>query len=71
MSRGADHPETGRESFVVTRSPGPEGFEEVWFTVTAYSRAASWYARLGGPVTRIIQKRYANKYLLAVAVQPK
>jgi uncharacterized protein (UPF0548 family) len=65
------HPESGRESFVVTRSPSPEGFEEVWFTVTAYSRPAAWCSRLGGPVTRVIQKRYANKYLLAVAVRPK
>jgi uncharacterized protein (UPF0548 family) len=61
------HPEDGRESFVVTRGVGTEGFEEVWFTVTAYSKPAAWYARLGGPVTRMLQLRYANKYLVAIA----
>jgi uncharacterized protein (UPF0548 family) len=61
------HPEDGRESFVVTRGLGVDGFEGVWFTVTAYSKPATWYARLGGPVTRMLQHRFANKYLLAVA----
>ena len=61
------HPEDGRESFVVTRGVGAEGFEEAWFTVSAYSKPASVLARLGGPVTRMIQHRYANKYLLAIA----
>lgn len=61
------HPEDGRESFVVTRGVGAAGFDEVWFTVSAYSRPASVLARLGGPVTRMVQLRYANKYLMAVA----
>jgi uncharacterized protein (UPF0548 family) len=61
------HPEDGRESFIVTRDRTDHG-TEVWFTVTAYSRPAAWFARLGGPVTRILQNRYTNKYLLAMAV---
>jgi uncharacterized protein (UPF0548 family) len=65
------HPELGKESFVVTREVDGDGFVQVWFTVTAYSKAAAWYSRLGGPVTRIIQKRYANKYLRAMAVRPR
>lgn len=60
------HPEHGREAFYVTRA---EGLVE--FTVAAFSRPAVWYARLGGPVTRIIQNRYTNKYLLAMAVGPR
>lgn len=60
------HPEQGREAFYVTRG---EGLVE--FTVMAFSRPALWYARLGGPVTRIIQNRYTNKYLLAMAVRPR
>jgi uncharacterized protein (UPF0548 family) len=59
------HPERGREAFYVTRG---EGLVE--FTVMAFSQPAVWYSRLGGPVTRIIQNRYTNKYLLAMAVGP-
>jgi uncharacterized protein (UPF0548 family) len=59
------HPERGREAFYVTRG---EGIVE--FTVMAFSQPALWYSRLGGPVTRIIQNRYTNKYLLAMAVRP-
>lgn len=60
------HPERGREAFYVTRG---EGLVE--FTVMAFSQPALWYSRLGGPVTRIIQNRYTNKYLLAMAVGPR
>ncbi|MEY9930086.1 uncharacterized protein (UPF0548 family) [Catenulispora sp. GP43] len=60
------HPERGREAFYVTRG---EGLVE--FTVMAFSQPALWYSRLGGPVTRIIQNRYTNKYLLAMAVSPR
>ncbi|NUR59698.1 MAG: DUF1990 domain-containing protein [Catenulispora sp.] len=60
------HPELGRESFYVTRTAGL-----VEFTVTAFSKPAVWYSRLGGPVTRIIQNRYTNKYLLAMAIRPR
>lgn len=59
------HPERGREAFYVTRG---EGLVE--FTVMAFSQPALWYSRLGGPVTRMFQNRYTNKYLLAMAVRP-
>lgn len=59
------HPERGREAFYVTRADGV-----IEFTVMAFSQPAVWYSRLGGPVTRIIQNRYTNKYLLAMAVRP-
>lgn len=50
------HPECGEESFVVDlREDG-----SVWFTVTAFSRAAAWYTRLGGPVVRWLQHAYAR-----------
>jgi uncharacterized protein (UPF0548 family) len=56
------HPECGEESFVVT-------FEDdvVRFEVTAFSRPARWFARLGGPVTRLVQRRVTERYLRAVA----
>ncbi|MEV6316563.1 DUF1990 domain-containing protein [Streptomyces sp. NPDC051776] len=57
------HPECGEESFVVVR----DGEGVVWFTVRAFSRPCSWYARLGGPLTRWVQQAAASRYLRAVA----
>ncbi|MFJ3904981.1 DUF1990 family protein [Streptomyces sp. NPDC090025] len=51
------HPECGEESFVVDLRPDGS----VWFTVTAFSRAAAWYTRLGGPVVRALQLGYARR----------
>jgi uncharacterized protein (UPF0548 family) len=55
------HPEDGEESFVL--SVQPDG--RVLFTVTATSRPASRAARLGGPVTRLVQHWMAGRYLRA------
>lgn len=55
------HPESGEESFVVSR----EG-DEVWFTVRAYSRPATWYTRLAGPVARLGQALFARRYATAL-----
>jgi uncharacterized protein (UPF0548 family) len=55
------HPEAGEESFVVTRD-----LDGVHFTVRAYSRGASWYARLAGPVTRKAQHYAARRYARAL-----
>ncbi|TDE10135.1 DUF1990 family protein [Jiangella asiatica] len=55
------HPERGEESFVVEIDYDGA----VWFTVTAFSRAAAWYARLGGPVTRWIQHLATRRYIAA------
>ncbi|MFJ7068494.1 DUF1990 family protein [Streptomyces sp. NPDC101115] len=51
------HPECGEESFVVDLHDDGS----VWFTVTAFSRAAVWYTRLGGPVVRALQHFYARR----------
>ena len=56
------HPERGEESFVV--SIDDDGV--VTFDVTAFSRPARWFARLGGPVTRAVQRRVTWRYLEAV-----
>ncbi|MFF3323924.1 DUF1990 family protein [Streptomyces sp. NPDC002889] len=51
------HPERGEESFVVDlRDDG-----SVWFTVTAFSRPATWYSRLGGPLVPVLQRAYARR----------
>jgi uncharacterized protein (UPF0548 family) len=51
------HPECGEESFVVER--GADG--TVRLTVTAFSRPAVWYTRVGGPAVRLFQRAYARR----------
>jgi uncharacterized protein (UPF0548 family) len=53
------HPEAGEEAFVVTLSDDGT----VWFTVSAYSRGATWYTRAGGPVVRALQRVSAGRYV--------
>ncbi|KQX50635.1 MULTISPECIES: DUF1990 domain-containing protein [unclassified Streptomyces] len=50
------HPECGEESFVIDL----EADGTVRFTVTAFSRPAAWYTRLGGPVIPVLQRAYAR-----------
>ena len=57
------HPERGEEAFVVTR----DATGDVWCTILAFSRLATWYARLGGPVGRLVQLWIARRYLRAFA----
>ena len=56
------HPESGEESFVVSIDEAGT----VQFEVTAFSRPARWFARLGGPITRLIQRHVTWRYLEAV-----
>ena len=56
------HPESGEESFVVTIDED----DVVEFTVTAFSRPARWFSRLGGPATKLLQRRVTWHYLEAV-----
>jgi uncharacterized protein (UPF0548 family) len=51
------HPQRGEESFVVEWGPD----DAVTLRVTAFSRAAAWYARAGGPLTRALQRAYAHR----------
>ncbi|MGF1427033.1 DUF1990 family protein [Kitasatospora sp. LaBMicrA B282] len=57
------HPECGEESFVVSL----DAAGDVWFEVTAFSRPAAWYARLGGPLTAVLQHLATERYLRSVA----
>jgi uncharacterized protein (UPF0548 family) len=56
------HPERGEESFIVSIDEAGT----VTFEVTAFSRPARWFSRLGGPVTRLVQRHVTWKYLEAV-----
>jgi uncharacterized protein (UPF0548 family) len=56
------HPESGEEAFVVElRDDG-----QVMFTISAFSRPASPLARIGGPISRGIQRWVTSRYLRAV-----
>ncbi|MEV7419630.1 DUF1990 domain-containing protein [Streptomyces sp. NPDC089919] len=50
------HPEQGEESFLVEL----DAQGAVWFTVTAFSRPATWYTRLAGPLVPFLQMRFAR-----------
>lgn len=58
----AGHPECGEESFVVQLADDGT----VWFTVTAFSRPASWYTRLAGPLVPVAQRWYARRLAAAL-----
>ena len=56
------HPESGEEAFVVERGAD----DVVRFRVVAASRPAHPLARLGAPVTRLVQRRVTHRYLDAL-----
>ena len=51
----AGHPVRGEEAFVVEVVDG-----RIWFSVTAFSRPATWYTRAAGPVLPVLQRGYAG-----------
>jgi uncharacterized protein (UPF0548 family) len=57
------HPETGEELFSVRYEPATES---VYAEVTAFSRHGTWWSRLAGPVTSLVQRAISKRYLRAV-----
>ncbi|WP_228002835.1 DUF1990 family protein [Nocardia australiensis] len=57
------HPEIGEELFAVEYDSADE---TVYGLVTAFSRGGAWYARLGGPVVRLLQRFIASRYISAL-----
>lgn len=53
------HPECGEEEFLLERLP-TGGLQ---FTVSAFSRPATRLARIGGPVTGLVQRTMTRRYL--------
>jgi uncharacterized protein (UPF0548 family) len=51
------HPERGEEAFILTLED-----DAVTFSISAFSLPATWYARLGGPVTRTLQRYVTGRY---------
>ena len=56
------HPESGEELFLVRY--GPKG--DVIAEVSAFSRHATWWSRLGAPLTLLVQRLVTNRYLRAL-----
>ena len=57
------HPEMGEELFLLTLGAR----DRVTFTVTAFSRPAAWWVRLGGPVAHRVQDRVTARYVASLA----
>jgi uncharacterized protein (UPF0548 family) len=57
------HAESGEELFVVRYDPATD---EVHADVTAFSRHATWWSRLGSPVTSVAQRMISERYLRAL-----
>lgn len=59
----AGHPESGEELFSVRYDPETD---TVHAEVAAFSRPATWWSRLGGPVTRLLQQIVTRRYLSGI-----
>jgi uncharacterized protein (UPF0548 family) len=57
------HAESGEERFVVRYDPATD---EVYAEVVAFSRHATWWSRLGSPVTSVAQRAITDRYLRAL-----
>lgn len=57
------HPECGEERFAVRRDPATSA---VFAEVTAFSRPAAWWTKIGGPMVLMAQRVIAKRYLRAV-----
>ena len=57
------HAESGEERFVVRYDPTTD---EVSAEVTAFSRHATWWSRLGSPITSVAQRVVTHRYLRAL-----
>ena len=60
------HPERGRESFVLRRVTLPDGAVTVVFDIEAESEAGSILTRLAGPIARVLQRRFTERYVDAM-----
>jgi uncharacterized protein (UPF0548 family) len=56
------HPESGEELFLLER--GDDGSAS--FTISAFSRPATFLARLGGSIGRAVQRKMTGRYLRAL-----
>jgi uncharacterized protein (UPF0548 family) len=58
-----DHAERGQEQFTVSWQRGDDS---VWYDILAYSRPNQLLSKIGYPVTRLLQKRFARDSMRAM-----
>jgi uncharacterized protein (UPF0548 family) len=56
------HAECGEEKFVIVR----DHQDVVWYELNAFSRANAWFAKIGGPFVRRLQRRFMSESLRAM-----
>jgi uncharacterized protein (UPF0548 family) len=56
------HPESGEERFVVELMSN----DDVMLHITAFSKQARLYARLAGPLSRLVQRLMTDRYVVAL-----
>ncbi len=61
------HPEQGEAAMIVERNE----IGGVVFRIVSFSRTVDPLARLGSPITRLIQRRVTNRYVQALATASK
>ncbi|PXX64019.1 uncharacterized protein (UPF0548 family) [Nocardia tenerifensis] len=61
------HPAIGEELFAVEYDSADDS---VYGVVAAFSRPATWYTRLGGPVVRLVQRFIAGRYIKTLPSSP-
>lgn len=57
------HPESGEELFSVRHDPASGA---VYAEVAGFSRPATWWSKVGGPFTSLLQRRITKRYLRGV-----
>ena len=57
------HSEAGEERFLIEHDPNSD---EVWYCLYAFSRPKHPLARIGYPISRYLQKRFARESLVAM-----
>jgi uncharacterized protein (UPF0548 family) len=58
------HAESGEEAFMVRYDPATD---QVLAEVTAFSRHATWWSTVAGPVTSLLQRVVTKRYLTALS----
>jgi uncharacterized protein (UPF0548 family) len=56
------HPEIGEEAFVVRLDDA----DQVWLTITTFSRPGRWYTRIAGPLAWLVQDFATGRYVAAM-----
>lgn len=60
------HPEAGEERMLIELTED----ESVYLHLRILSKPAAWWTRLGGPITRAVQRRYHERYLDVLRTLP-